>query len=507
MATTTASTLTAIRRRGINKAQASQSGLQDIEQAKAEATTAAVQEAPGGTTPYKGSAQEKAAQEQQTGPSPTTVQPGTDYGAPDKSQAGPVPETTPTQAPETGSGPGGRRTFYDWLKDLGKDSGSGTPTDPNSPTTGSGAVGASGAPTGQGAAGSVGQLGPGGTPAESGPLLDRTVAAADDVASTGKRDVERGQTAADKATEDAKAESDEMKLGQGENVDALDTASANATAGDLDNQALIETTRDRIATLPEDVQTAFDDNKGDMDDAIDAGRAGIDTRESDALGKVMDGRAGAMDAAVASIHGALRNQMSQIDAQVQQGTLSPSQATAMKAKIRMGGSMQLSAAIGQTTLAFNKLEADVATSFGNMFTTFETNATNAEAQFGAAAAGAVGQANIAKGELNNALTAMSAQSRATRDATISNNLATRSTFVNNNDAHNMAMLDHTDDEVILAQPSAINSYTSYADTFSTLTKTEHGQAMLELMKDNADLTAMFGGFNIAFELAKGLAGG
>ncbi len=503
MATTTASTLAAVRRRGINKARASQSAQtaeaprthsdedlarqaaeprREAQMSREEAVAAGAVEAPGGTTPYKGSAQEKAAQEQQTGPSPEPGSTPTSDTTKPQGSAKTVAEANDARA-------AARREGGGLLGGIFGRPGAGTTTDPNAPEVPAGPDRPDAAPPGSS---------PQGNPIDSPTLLGNTVDLAGQVASTGQRDVERGQAAADTNQEAAVVESDEMKLGQEAGIDKLDDANVDIVQGDLDNQKLIEATRTDLEGLPPAVQAAFDLNKGDMDTAIDAGRAGIETREADALGRTMEGRAGAMDAAVASIHGALRNQMSAIDAQVQQGTLSPSQATAMKAKIRMGGSMQLSAAIGQTTLAFNKLEADVATSFGNMFTTFETNVTNAEGQFGATAAGAVGQANIAKGELNNALTDMSAQSRASRDAAISNNLATRSTFVNNNDSHNMAMLDHTDKETILAQPAAINSYTAMADTAAAMNKDENQQAALEFMMQNYEDTKANDKFNFWF---------
>ncbi len=319
-------------------------------------------------------------------------------------------------------------------------------------------------------------------------ILGEAVNQATGVVTTGQQDVLRSQGAVDQNQQDAISEMEEMKNQQNANVGTLDSANQAVVAGDDSTQAAIADTSDAISRLPQTIQSEFDRQRLTMEESIDYGRIGIDSKESDAIGAVLEGRAGAMDAAVAAIHGDLRAQMSQIDAQVQQGTLSRSQAVAMKAKIRMGGTMQLSAAIGQTTLAFNKLQADVATSFGNMFATFEANATSTEAQFGATAAGAFGQANIAKGELNNALMDMSAQSTQSSNATIANNLATRSQFVASNDTHNMAMLDHTDKEVILAQPAAINGYTAMMDTFMALAKDENVRETLSMMKENMENT-------------------
>jgi hypothetical protein len=252
-------------------------------------------------------------------------------------------------------------------------------------------------------------------------------------------------------------------------------------------QAKIETTRDAVDQMPENVKTEFDRQQTKLDATSAASYTGIAGQRGEALAGVMEGRGAAMDAAVSSIHGATQQQMADIDAQVQQGALSPSQATAMKAKIKMGASMQLSAAVGQTAHAFTQTQAQVATSFGQMFTSFSQTAQQTQGQFGAAAAGTFAQAEQAKGQFNVALTQLDAQATAHRDTMLSQNAATRATFQNNNDVQNTAMLDYTQDSWVMRTPVAINNFEAQSRIAHDFLKSDAGNQMRELMKDNMEL--------------------
>ena len=318
--------------------------------------------------------------------------------------------------------------------------------------------------------------------------LEPVAEATEDLAAAGAEHVEgeRDVVAANRAA--ALGETAEQKIGQAKAGLGFDISSYAAQAGLTDVQETIDKTREGIADLPEQVQGAFDEQQKTLDAGLDEARAGLGEQRTDALAGVMAGRAGAMDAAVSSIHGATQQQMADIDAQVQQGVLSPSQATAMKSKIKMGASMQLSAAVGQTAHMFTQTQAQVATSFGNMFTGMESQFGQAQAQFGAQAAGAFGQANVAKAGFNTELTKLDAQATASRDAVLSQNAAARGAFVNAGDQNNIAMMDYTQDTYVSAYPVAINNLTAQRDLAGDYIRSDEFKKSLDLMLQNMEET-------------------
>lgn len=315
--------------------------------------------------------------------------------------------------------------------------------------------------------------------------LEPVVEATQELKEAGEESVAGEREVVAENLEVARAEEAEQEAGQEAALEGFDVADKEAQAGLEGIQGEIQDTRDLVDALPKKIQTEFEDQRKTLDAGLEAARTGLESKSGEALSNVMTGRAGAMEAATASINGATRQQMSAIDAQVQQGTLSPSQATAMKAKIKMGASMQLSAAVGQTAHMFTQTQAQVATSFGQMFTSFESMAGQVTGQFGATAAGAFGQAQIALGEINVALTKTDAQAVASRDASLSTNATARSVAQNMNDDAGIAMMDYTRDTYISEYPMAVNNLTAMTDLAGALIRSDEMQHVLSLMEESA----------------------
>ena len=295
---------------------------------------------------------------------------------------------------------------------------------------------------------------------------------------------ETGVIAANKA--EAEAAEREMERGREVGKEKFDEASAAAEAGLTDIQEEIDTTRAAVDAMPDKVRAEFDAREIKLDAELERARTGLAGKEESALANIMSGQASTTDAAVAGIHGATRQQIADIDAQVQQGTLSPSQAAAMKSRIKMGASMQLSAAVGQTIHAFVQTEAQTAASFGNMFTQFESAATQVQGQFGAQAAGAFSQTVQASGQLNAALTGMDAQATASRDAMLSQNAGARGAFVNAGDANSITMMDYTQDTYVSPIPMAINNLTARTDYAHDLIRSDEWEKSFGLLEQHMD---------------------
>jgi hypothetical protein len=274
-----------------------------------------------------------------------------------------------------------------------------------------------------------------------------------------------------------------MEAGQQAALEKFDTADAAAETGLREVRGSIEETREQINKMPEKVQGEFDRQQTRLDSGLEAARSGIAGRETSALASVVQGQGAAMDAAVAGIHGAMRQQTAAIDAQVQQGTLSPSQAQSMKTQLRMGGAMQLSTTVGQTIHMFKQTEAQVATAFGSMFTQFESTAQQVQGQFGAAAGGAFAQATAAASQFNTQLTQLDGQITANRDARLSQNAGARAAAQNANDTIQMSMLDYTADQYVQRTPAAINNYTVANDLYSNWMRNDQFQQSIEMMRE------------------------
>ncbi len=283
----------------------------------------------------------------------------------------------------------------------------------------------------------------------------------------------------------ARAEEAEQEAGQETALGKFDAADSAAEEGLTDVQRQIQETRDLAGGIPEKVKAEFDAQRETLDQGLEKARTGLEGKSDEALSNVMTGRAGAMEAATASIHGATRQQMSEIDAQVQQGILSPSQATAMKAKIKMGASMQLSAAVGQTAHMFTQTQAQVATSFGQMFTSMESMAGTVTGQFGAQAAGAFGQTQVALGQINVALTNTDAQATASRNAALSSNATARASAQNMNDTAGISMMEYTQDTYVSEYPYAVNNLTAMTDLAGSLIRADEMTQVLHLMEQAA----------------------
>ncbi|MHC4606390.1 MAG: hypothetical protein ACYTAF_05600 [Planctomycetota bacterium] len=278
-----------------------------------------------------------------------------------------------------------------------------------------------------------------------------------------------------------------MELEQAGTMRTITAADDAAREGLTEVRGEIEATREEVAKMPEQVQQEFDRQQTRIDASLEQARTGLGGQRTEALGNVMQNQGMVMEAAVQGIHGNIRQQVSAIDAQVQQGIISPSQATMMKSQIRMGGAMQLSAAVGQTAHLFTQTQAQVATSFGNMFTQFESTAAQVQGQFGATAGSVFGQAQTAAAKFNTELTALDAQATAHRDTALAQNAATRATFQNMNDQNNMAMLDYTQETYISGYPMAINNLQATWGLARDFIKSDQGQQMLDLMREQGQV--------------------
>jgi hypothetical protein len=328
----------------------------------------------------------------------------------------------------------------------------------------------------------------GGTASQPGDRPDVQTDPVDAVVAAGERLDEAGQEDYENLTKTQQENLDMNRAtdvatreGQAAVAGKIDEADVAAEEGLEDIQGDIADTRDVVNAMPDDVKTEFDAYGDKLDTAIEEAQTGLEGQRGEALAGVMDGRADAMDAAVSSIHGATQQQIANIDAQVQQGTLSPSQADAMKSRIRMGSSMQLSVAVGQTAHAFAATQAQVATSFGQMFTQMEGTSQQVMGQFGAAAGQAFAAATTAMGQFNVALTDIGAQAVGRRDASRSNNAATRATFNYNSDMANLQMMDYTQDSVVLGTPMAVNSLNWIQDAAGMVISDREFQTSIDLM--------------------------
>lgn len=332
----------------------------------------------------------------------------------------------------------------------------------------------------------------GGEPKEETPTAEErfepVVEGGEELEAAGEKHVAGQEEVIEENVAEAKAKEAEMEADREAALKEFDEADVAAEEGLADIQGEISTTREAVDAMPEQVKGEFDRQQEKLDVGFEQARAGLAGKEESALGNVMKGQANAMDAAVAGIHGATRQQIADIDAQVQQGMLSPSQAAAMKSKIKMGASMQLSAAVGQTAHAFTQTQAQTAASFGNMFTQFESAAAQVQGQFGAQAAGAFGQAQQASAALNTKLTEVDAQATAHRDTMLSQNAAARGAFQNAGDANSIAMMDYTQDTYVSAYPMAINNLTARTNLAHDLIKSDQFQQSIGLLMQNMEET-------------------
>ena len=316
--------------------------------------------------------------------------------------------------------------------------------------------------------------------------IDEVAVATDELETSGEENFEGEETVQEENLDRARLQETDQRTTQVKAGLKFDISDYAAQEGLENTEKQIVLDRDKADDLPGDVKAEFAEQEVKLDAVMDSARTGLSGQREDALSKVMDGRAGAMDAAVSSIHGATRQQMSDIDAQVQQGILSPSQATAMKAKIKMGASMQLSAAVGQTAHLFTKTQADVGTAFGNMFTSMENQFASTKGSFGEAAAGAFGRANVAKAGINAELTKIGATATADRNAILSANAAARGAFVNSGAQNNLAMMEYTQDTHISDYGYAMNDLTARTDLARMYIQSDEFKQQMGILMENME---------------------
>ncbi len=316
--------------------------------------------------------------------------------------------------------------------------------------------------------------------------IDEVATATDELQASGEENYEGEVTVQEENLDRARLQETDQRTTQVKAGLEFDMSDYAAQTGLEDTQAQIKLDRTNADALPGDVKAEFAEQEVKLDAVMDSSRTGLSGQREEALSNVMEGRAGAMDAAVSSIHGATRQQIADIDAQVQQGILSPSQATAMKAKIKMGASMQLSAAVGQTAHLFTKTQADVGTAFGNMFTSMENQFASTKGSFGETAAGAFGEANAAKAGINAELTKVGATAAADRDAILSANAAARGAFVNAGAQNNLAMMEYTQDTHISDYGYAMNDLTARTDLARMYIQSDEFKKELGILLEGLD---------------------
>jgi len=174
-------------------------------------------------------------------------------------------------------------------------------------------------------------------------------------------------------------------------------------------QGKIDTAQTAIADVAAKSKAEFDRLSDTLatNQAIAVGR--LDQKESAALGAVMEGRAAAMQAAVSGIQGNVATSLAEIQANP---NLSESQKASMSAQVRLTGASALAPAIGANILEFNKLGAQVATSFANNLTNIENTGQQVRGAFAQTAGTSNTKALLATKEMTNQLLNISSNATA-----------------------------------------------------------------------------------------------
>ncbi|KKL03715.1 hypothetical protein LCGC14_2623360, partial [marine sediment metagenome] len=109
---------------------------------------------------------------------------------------------------------------------------------------------------------------------------------------------------------------------------------------------------------------------------------------------------------------------------------------------------------------------------------------------------------VAASKFNTELTGLEAQATAHRDTVLSQNAATRATFQNLSDQHNMAMLDYTSETYISGYPMAINDLQAQHMLLGDFMKSDQGQKMIDLMREQGQWAQIGGIINAVLEGGK-----
>ena len=130
----------------------------------------------------------------------------------------------------------------------------------------------------------------------------------------------------------------------------------------------------------------------------EAGRGYLEAAHERASANIMEGKAGAIEGAVAGIEGNIRNATSEIDQLEATGQISPEQAAQQRGAMRLQGSQGLASAASEVQVGFNKLQADLDANFQNVMGTYEAQGVKSAADLMATAGavtGGVRQAGVA----------------------------------------------------------------------------------------------------------------
>jgi len=322
----------------------------------------------------------------------------------------------------------------------------------------------------------------------------------------GEEDIsEQKRTEADRLA-GAQALQDRLDIRQETAESGFDRAEKMIEAGAGEIHHLVDDTRSAIKDIPEQVRGEFDRQQTIAQDRLKHAEGLVGVAKTEALSNVMQGQAAAMDAAVQTMHGQVNQAVSQIDAMVQTGQLSPAQAQSMKMQARMSGAMAIAPAIGATVHQFTQTQAQVATDFGNMLTSIETTGMQVSGAIGVAGGEAFAASSQAVGEMNVKLTEIDAQAMGQRSALLATNVANRAAAFNMNDQTMITMLDHLAETAILTTPAAINNYQAINNLVSTEIRMGHMDEALDIMRENIEVANKMARTNMILGIIEGVAG-
>lgn len=208
---------------------------------------------------------------------------------------------------------------------------------------------------------------------------------------------------ADKATD----LSDEVRSDKEDTTAAIDETRLDLAEDAERVQEGIEKAKENLDQIPGEITAEFDRLHERFGAEADASFDRIESYREEALGEAMKGRAQAMEAAVMGTQGQIRTQVSQINANP---NLTQAQKASMIAQVKMAGAASIGPQIGQTVLAFNTLSADIATKFGGIVGSMESNITSVSGQLTGLQGQAFAQAQIAVGQMTNQLLEIDANS-------------------------------------------------------------------------------------------------
>lgn len=268
-----------------------------------------------------------------------------------------------------------------------------------------------------------------------------------------------------------------------------------------------EAARESFENMPERVKGVFQENQAKLDTVLASGREGLTEQRTDTLGRVMEGQTMAMQAAVHGFQSELRTQNANIDRMVVTGDLSPSQAQMMKMQGGMKAAMDIGPAIGQTIGMFRQMEADVGTSFGNMFASMESVGAQTTAQLGAAGGAAFTQAETARGQFNTQLAGIESQASVHRASQYSINATNRAQAVATFDTLGLEVMDFRADRYAAITEADQNRFTNRMDVASMALRIENMDKYIEMMKEHeaaAKSNALFNDIMGIGQLALGL---